>query len=115
MPPARPVPGNVLHLNAAASVQFAGNRALTLRVIRVHDWPTYHGWMWLDGYVLDRQGKATERRSVFVQVAGVILLPQRRSQPAAPARNVRTFRRPGDAAGITRNRPPAYVLALGGK
>jgi hypothetical protein len=37
----------------------------------VHDWPTYTGWVWLDGYQLDESGDAVERRSIFVQVAGL--------------------------------------------
>jgi hypothetical protein len=53
----------------AASVQFA--EPLLFRVIRVHDWPTYDGWVWLDGYQLNAAGEAVERRSIFVQVKGL--------------------------------------------
>ncbi|MEV4759325.1 hypothetical protein AB0J86_30100 [Micromonospora sp. NPDC049559] len=66
-----PKPGDVVWVGAEASVQFAGDRGITLRVIRVHDWPTYHGWRWLDGYVLNRAGDAVERRTVYVQPAGL--------------------------------------------
>jgi len=45
------------------------------RVIRVHDWSTYEGWAWLDGYELDSAGDAVERRSIFVQVSGLHHLP----------------------------------------
>jgi hypothetical protein len=44
---------------------------LLFRVIRVHDWPTYDGWAWLDGYQLNASGDAVERRSIFVQLSGL--------------------------------------------
>jgi hypothetical protein len=53
----------------AASVQFV--EPMLFRVIRVHDWPTYDGWVWLDGYELNAAGDAVERRSIFVQVSGL--------------------------------------------
>jgi len=53
----------------AASVQFAA--PLLFRVIRVHDWSTYDGWAWLDGYELNTSGDAVDRRSIFVQVGGL--------------------------------------------
>jgi hypothetical protein len=43
--------GELVYVGASASVQFAGDRSVMLRVIRVHDRPTYAGWIWLDGYV----------------------------------------------------------------
>ncbi|WP_376701466.1 hypothetical protein [Micromonospora carbonacea] len=44
----RPMPGDLLHVTRAASVQFV--RPIFFRVIRVHDdWHTYQGWLWLDG------------------------------------------------------------------
>ncbi|MBE1486195.1 hypothetical protein [Plantactinospora soyae] len=64
-----PRSGDVLHVTRTASVQFAD--PIFFRVIRVHDWPTYHGWVWLDGYELDGSGDAVERRSIFVQVNGL--------------------------------------------
>ncbi|GGN99251.1 hypothetical protein GCM10010112_92900 [Actinoplanes lobatus] len=70
-----PRPGDVFYVGPAASVQFAGDRALVLRVIRVDPRPTYVGWRWIDGYVLGPDGSAIERRSVFVQVAGLLPLP----------------------------------------
>ncbi|MEQ4306235.1 hypothetical protein ABNF97_33450 [Plantactinospora sp. B6F1] len=79
-----PKPGDVLLLNGRASVQFAGDRALVLRVINVSKRPTYHGWCWLTGYALDRNGHATDRREVFVQIAGLRSAPQVvRPSPAA--------------------------------
>ena len=49
------------------------------RVIRVLDWPTYDGWLWLDGYELNAAGDAVNRRSIFVQSEGLVQLQ------AAPA------------------------------
>ncbi|SIM77023.1 hypothetical protein [Micromonospora cremea] len=67
----RPSPGGLLAIDGRASVQFAGDRALTFRVVSVSDQPTYHGWIWLTGYVLDRRGEATAKREVYVQLAGL--------------------------------------------
>lgn len=64
-----PRSGDVLRITKAASVQFA--EPMLFRVIRVHDWPTYDGWAWLDGYQLDQAGDAIERRSVFVLIEGL--------------------------------------------
>ena len=82
--------GDILHVTRAASVQFAV--PILFRVIRVHDWPTYEGWVWLDGYQLNSQGDAVERRSIFVRVSG-LRLAQRVPDPRA--RGVRRARRPG--------------------
>jgi hypothetical protein len=90
-----PRSGDVLRVTRAASVQFTS--PMLFRVIRVHDWPTYDGWVWLDGYELSSNGEATERRSIFVQVDGLLRAqlgptPNRyRSAPARPARIVRTL------------------------
>jgi hypothetical protein len=72
-----PEPGDVLLVGAAASVQFGGDRALVLRVISVSRKPTYHGWCWLTGYVLDRRGQAVDKREIFVQLAGLRPVPLR--------------------------------------
>jgi hypothetical protein len=53
---------------------------MLFRVIRVHDWPTYDGWVWLDGYQLNAAGDAVERRSIFVQVKGINVI--RGAKPA---------------------------------
>ncbi|KHD72925.1 hypothetical protein MB27_37515 [Actinoplanes utahensis] len=66
-----PRAGEVIHVGAAASVQFAGNRALTFRVIRIDPRITYDGWLWIDGYVLGPTGEATERRVIFVKRDGL--------------------------------------------
>ena len=88
--PAEPLPrsGDVLEVSRTASVQFGS--PIRFRVIRVHDWPTYHGWLWLEGYQLDGSGEATERRSIFVQAAGLRRIdpgrPTERRQPPRPRR-----------------------------
>ncbi|WP_436522476.1 hypothetical protein [Actinoplanes sp. HUAS TT8] len=61
--------GEVLRVGSAASVQFAV--PILFRVIRVHDWTTYDGWIWLDGYEINSAGDAVDRRSIFVQVKGL--------------------------------------------
>ena len=71
-----PRSGEVIRVTRTASVQFAAT-PLLFRVIRVHDWSTYDGWAWLDGYELNAVGEAVDRRSIFVQVGGL--------QPANPA------------------------------
>ncbi|WP_245233469.1 MULTISPECIES: hypothetical protein [Micromonospora] len=48
-----PCPGDLLIIDGRASVQFAGDRALTFRVVSVCDQSTYEGWVWLTGYVLN--------------------------------------------------------------
>lgn len=63
--------GDVLFIGRAASVRFSGANAFNFRVIRVDDKPTYDGWLRLEGYVLGPHGDAIERRSVFVQLAGL--------------------------------------------
>jgi hypothetical protein len=64
-----PKAGDVLRVTKAASVQFV--EPMLFRVIRMHDWPTYEGWAWLDGYQLNAAGDAVARRSIFVQLAGL--------------------------------------------
>jgi hypothetical protein len=81
-----PRSGDVLHVTRAASVQFG--EPILFRVIRVHDWPTYDGWIWLDGYELNAAGDAVNRRSIFVQRAGL------RQIRAAFEPHSRTIRRP---------------------
>ena len=66
-----PAPGQVVRVGAEASIQFGGSRALMFRVIRVDARPTYEGWIWLDGYVLDALGNAVERRQIFVRRDGL--------------------------------------------
>ncbi|WP_306416104.1 hypothetical protein [Micromonospora okii] len=74
-------------IDGRASVQFAGDRALWLRVTSVGDKPTYFGWVWLTGYSIDlATGNALARREVFVQIVGLQI--QRRKTGSAPPRNV---------------------------
>ncbi|WP_240638924.1 hypothetical protein [Micromonospora ureilytica] len=65
-------PGDLLLIGEACSVQFAGDRALRLRLVSVDPRPTYHGWVWLTGYVLNDKGLAVDKREVFVQQAGLV-------------------------------------------
>lgn len=82
-----PHPGDVIEVTRQASVQFT--TPIRFRVIRARDWPTYSGWVWLDGYQLNSAGEAIERRSIFVRAGGL--------RPASP-----TGRRSGRAGA-----PPA--------
>ncbi|MEU9505629.1 hypothetical protein AB0D32_05030 [Micromonospora sp. NPDC048170] len=84
-----PRSGDVLHVTRAASVQFL--RPIMFRVIRVLDWPTYDGWIWLEGYELNASGDAVNRRSIFVQREGLCHL---RSAPEPRPHTVRAPRRP---------------------
>lgn len=95
MPTPVPRGGDVLILDGHASVQFKSNPIL-FRVIRHHDWTCTAGWIWLDGYELNGNGDAIERRSVFVQVDGL----RRVDLEAAQARRVQSRRNgrvPGSA------------------
>ncbi|WP_231933536.1 hypothetical protein [Micromonospora coxensis] len=58
-------------MDGAASVQFAGNRALRLRVVSVGADEPYPGWLWLTGYVLDRRDRAIAKREIYVRHAGL--------------------------------------------
>jgi hypothetical protein len=68
-----PLPGDVVRIDDRASVQFQGDRALTFQVTRVDRRPTYDGWVWLDGYVLNNRGRPVQRRRVFVRQSGLAL------------------------------------------
>ncbi|MEV4657992.1 hypothetical protein [Micromonospora sp. NPDC049301] len=56
-------PSDVLLLTREASPQFV--RPITVRVIRVLDWITYDGWLWIDAYQLGSDGMALARRSLY--------------------------------------------------
>ena len=84
-----PRSGDVLRVTRAASVQFT--TPMLFRVIRVHDWSTYNGWAWLDGYELNGAGDAVERRSIFVQLDGLQqaqAAPPNRYRSAVPSTRV---------------------------
>lgn len=66
-------PGAIVLVDGCASAQFSASRALTLRLVSVSDRPTYQGWVWVTGYVLDSRGDATAKREVFVRTAGLHL------------------------------------------
>lgn len=90
----KPKTGDVVYVDSRASVQFGGNRALIFRVTKVCDKPTYYGWAWLTGYVLDRAGAAVDRREIFVLTDGLRLLtsaatavaPKRTAKPVKQAK-----------------------------
>lgn len=92
MPRSGPRAGDILWVDGRASVQFGGDRAIWFRVIRLHDWSTYDGWCWLDGYELEATGDAVARRSIFVQVGGLCRVDLDRPRARrAPASNERRF------------------------
>ncbi|MEU8219324.1 hypothetical protein AB0C47_26575 [Micromonospora taraxaci] len=83
-------PGDLLLIGEACSVQFADDRELRLRLVSVDPRPTYQGWVWLTGYVLNDKGLAVDKREVFVQQAGLRVLhaapvPRARAPRSAPA------------------------------
>ncbi|MFF5174656.1 hypothetical protein ACFY3U_18740 [Micromonospora sp. NPDC000089] len=84
---ARPSPGDLLVVDGAASVQFAGDRALRLSVVSVSPDEPYPGWLWITGYVLDRRDRATTKREVYVRLAG--LRPVTADRPATLVRSGR--------------------------
>jgi hypothetical protein len=107
-----PRSGEVIRVTRAASVQFAS--PMLFRVIRVHDWSTYDGWAWLDGYELNTSGDAVDRRSIFVQVSGLqrahVTLPTRLGGARQPVRAAAAA--PGRTAAPPRNdRVPTPIRA----
>lgn len=87
-----PKPGDVLLVDRQASVQFDGARSLVFRVTVVSKQPTYYGWVWLTGYVLDRHGQAIERREIFVQHDGLRLARATPPRSVSRARPIPTSR-----------------------
>ena len=81
-----PQPGDTYRVEAAASVQFGDDRSILFRVIRIHDWTTIPGWAWLDGYQLDSDDYAIERRSIYVQVSGLRKVTPRAAGPSSRSR-----------------------------
>jgi hypothetical protein len=99
-----PRSGEVIRVTRSASVQFAS--PMLFRVIRVHDWSTYDGWAWLDGYELNTSGDAVERRTIFVQVGGL-----QRAHVTVPTRlGARPSVRPGN---LQQRRPGGLVARAG--
>lgn len=78
-----PRPGDTVVVGQAASVQFGPGRALVMRLVKIGPPVTADGFGWIEGYVLNQQGNATERREVFVRLAGLRPAPQRRRDAAA--------------------------------
>jgi hypothetical protein len=97
--------GDVLHVTAACSVQFA--KPIIFRLIKArHDLITYQGWIWLDGYELDAQGDAVARREIYVLRAGLTV-----QRPTAPAQSRRGERGgPSGATGQRRRVGPTAAI-----
>lgn len=97
-----PRSGDVVRLGRNASPQFQ-REPLLMRMVRVLDWTTNdETWVWLDGYQLDASGDATERRQVYVSIAGIEVIA---GTPLVPATLTPHRRNAGPAA--ARARPPA--------
>jgi hypothetical protein len=79
-----PRPGDTVTVGKAASVQFSGGRAIRMQLISVGRPVTADGFAWCSGYVLDARGNATDRREVFVRLAGLrrVIAAQRRRDAA---------------------------------
>jgi len=76
MPGRLPANGEVVTLTTEASPQFAA--PITVKVLRVMDWPTYPGWVWIEAHELDSSGEAVDKRVFFVRVDGLL-------RPGTPA------------------------------
>ncbi|GAB3148310.1 hypothetical protein GCM10027290_32840 [Micromonospora sonneratiae] len=116
-----PRSGDVLRVTRTASAQFA--EPILFRVIRAHDWPTYRGWIWLDGYQLNAAGDAVDRRSIFVRLDGLgkvsnaTTVPSRGRTVARPPVSTRpqpvTTRPSPRPIGATTGRTTAGAAAVG--
>ncbi|SCL39426.1 hypothetical protein GA0074692_5359 [Micromonospora pallida] len=91
--------GDLLHITRAASVQFV--TPIAFRLIRVLDLPTFDGWLWLDGYQVDKKGDAVARREIFVQRAGLRKLPPSIPAPWPVSRGRPSRTGGGTAAGLS--------------
>lgn len=73
-------PGQLLWIDRPASVQFA-LRPFAFLLLHVHRWNTYTGWTWIDGWELSAEGTIVQRRSIFVQTAGIQAAPASHPRP----------------------------------
>ncbi|GIF75940.1 hypothetical protein Asi02nite_54580 [Asanoa siamensis] len=73
-------PGQLLWIDRPASVQFA-QRPFAFLLLHVHRWSTHTHWIWLDGYQLSDTGQLVQRRSIFVQTAGLQQAPANHPRP----------------------------------
>jgi hypothetical protein len=89
--------GEILHITRAASVQFAV--PFYFRVIRVPEWHTYDGWLWVEGYQLDNRGDAVRKRMLFVQKSGLRLVTRPRPAPTPSLPVVRVRNTPRGTVG----------------
>lgn len=114
-----PRSGDLLSITRSASAQFSA-RPIRFRVVKVQDWPTPDGWVWMDGYEVDRYGDAVERRAIFVLLRGLRYAAQqlytppparpqnasnRAAEPPLRTQNSRTGSRGQDTPVTSRQRP----------
>ena len=79
-----PAPGDVVIIDQRAGPHLAGPHLggpLRLRVGSVERSVTMAGWAWLHGYQLNDVDEAVERRSVFVELAGLYRPPGAQPPP----------------------------------
>lgn len=86
-----PKVGDILFVGKRASVQFAGDRQITFRVTGLPGWVTYDGWIWLSGYTLDDKFEALDKRTIFVQKAGLQAISLWSGKP----KSIQIKKRPG--------------------
>jgi hypothetical protein len=106
-----PKPGDLLLITVKASVQFVACDPFLFRLIRQLDWTTYQGWVWLDGYQLDANVVARQRRSIFVQLAGLIHVKEPAKRSHTRRRQTVATHRTNTRPAITRTRPRPHVDA----
>lgn len=97
--PRLPVTGEVVAITGACSVQFAGQHFLMRIIHTFSNWSTPEGWVWLTGYVLDKDMQALHRRELLVQVAGLSFVARPSTRRDNRARIVKA----------AQNLRPAYV------
>lgn len=104
----QPKSGDLLLITERASVQFVACEPFLFAVIGQHDWSTYQGWVWLDGYQLDASGIARDRRSIFVQFSGLIYVNQASTRSRTRHRAVTTHY-PNTRPSVGRTRLRAFT------
>ncbi|WP_067702886.1 hypothetical protein [Actinoplanes awajinensis] len=102
-----PRAGDVLLVDRAASVQFL--TPIVVRIIHVHDWTTYGGWVWLRVYELDAAGAAVAERDIFVKLDGLLVIG--RGSEVQPDAGGSPDRRAAHACGRFRSERPARTSA----
>jgi hypothetical protein len=71
-PKKAPRHNEVYFVGREASVQFDGDRGIFFRLIRIQDQAIIaDGWAWLEGYQVNDEGYAVERRVIYVLLSGL--------------------------------------------